>query len=192
MYEDQILYLEATVCLRHVGPEFFPLCSSSPWRDSVMIGASGGQNSTCPNAQNRWLSHCPVIMSYGMVGFIRRFSRWTLSNLMGPLKNSFLWWQKRKRFEAEQGLSVPWGSRAFEKECGWNPRSWDRPAKWGPLSFIYPPPPKSGFCHTYVHLEKDPKPAEENVAWPTCGPSESHMVPDGYPTDLCRDTWVAP
>lgn len=54
------------------------------------------------------------------------------------------------------------------------------------------PPKESGFCHTYVHLEEDPKPPEENVACPTCGPPKSHMVPDFCPTDLCRDTRMAP
>lgn len=180
-------------CLPLGGPEFFPLCSWSPCRDSVIIRASGGQNSTCPNAQNLWLSHCPVIMSYGMVGFIRRFSRWTLSNLMGPLKSRefSLMAEKEEIWRRIRTQCALGGNRVFEKECGWNSRSWDGSGNWGPLSSIYPPPKESGFCHTYVHLEEDPTPPEENVACPTCGPPKSHMVPDFCPTDLCRDTRMA-
>lgn len=113
-------WLYPYVSLPHVGPEFFPTCSWSPCRDSLIIRASGGQNSTCPSAQNLGLSHCLVIMSYGTGGFRRRFSRWILPNLMSSLRSRefSLMAEEEERFEAEQGLSVPWGSRAFKKECG--------------------------------------------------------------------------
>lgn len=130
-------------CLPLGGPELFSLCSQSPCRDSVIIRASGGQNSTSPNAQNLWLSHFPVIMSYGMVGFIRRFSRWTLANLMGPLKSrEFSLMAEEEEIWRIRTQCALGGNRAFEKECGWNSSCWNGSGNWGPLSSIYLPPKK--------------------------------------------------
>lgn len=166
------------------GPEFFPLCSWSPCRDSVIIRASGGQNSTCPNAQNLWLSHCPVIMSYGMVGFIRRFSRWTLSNLMDPLKSrefSLMTEEEEiwRRIRTQCALA---GNRAFEKECGWNSRNWDGSGNWGPLSSIYTPPQRKWILPHICTLGRGPQASRGECGlpnlWPTQEPHGARFLPD--------------
>ena len=137
-------------------------------------------------------------MSCDTVDFmIRRFSRWTVSNLMSPFKSRVFsgWWQRRRRgLKQNKDSRCPGGSgrvrRNVDEMLGMETGRQVAASKKMRTSvlglqkkWILPKGRALGFSRPECGLAD----TLTSAVW---GP-ESHVVPDGWPTDLCADTWVS-